>query len=211
MSSYTKIASDALTWQAACRIMCQYSCCLVCIHADCITGFKISGFTGDLGSAGFNERTSHSIIFKLTDGTNIKSDIQGLIQRNEPFEWEFTVAGEACIRRSNITQVYLKAGGNDGWYIREIYTYCQVEGNALYFPLNADPILYKWLDGDQFDELHYLVIYLNHSFISGSVGFIGPQESVLNGESDFSGLTIILAIYFLTFYNLYSSYLPSCY
>ena len=138
----------------------------------CITGFKISGFTGDLGSAGFSERHSHRIIFNLTDGTDIKNDIQGPIFRNQPFELEFALANETCISLFNITQVYLKAGGNDDWYIREIYTYCKVKGNTLYLPLNADPLLYKWLDGKS-------VIYLKHSFISRSVVLAGSQ--VANG------------------------------
>ena len=140
--------------------ICVHVLCLV-DSTGCITEFKISGFTGNLGYAGFSQRNSHNIIFKLTDGTDIKSDIQGPILRNQPFESEFTVANETCIRLSNITQVYLKAGGNDGWYIREIYTYCKVEGSTLYLPLNADPILYKWLDGDS----HHAVLYLNHSSV----------------------------------------------
>ena len=146
------------------------------IYTGCITGFKISGFTADMNSAESNGR--HSIIFKLTDGTDIKSDIQSPKPRNQPFEWEFTLANETCIRLSNITQVYLKAGSNDGWFIREVYTYCKVEGNSFYLPLNTDPILYKWLDGDQFDELHYLVIYLNHSFILGSGGHLKGETYI---------------------------------
>ena len=138
-------------------------------YTDCIKGFKITGFTGDGSSS-----SRHSVVFKLTDGTDIKGYIPGPIHHNEPFEWEFTVANETCIRRSNIRQVYLKEGGNDGWYIREVYTYCKVENNPNYLPLNAEPILYNWLDGDR--HIHNRVIYLKHSFALGSVGVgsVGP-------------------------------------
>ena len=140
--------------------------------SSCITGFKISGFTGNLVHSGFDERNTHTIVIELVNGTEIMSDIPGPILLNRPFKWEFS-PGETCVGLNDITRVYLKAGGNDGWYIREVYTYCKVEENGLYIPLTAEPTFYKWLDGNNFDLQHHEVLPLNHSFIVGSVGLIG--------------------------------------
>ena len=145
-----------------CYLIIYYTCS---ICTGCITKFKISGFTQDLAHANF--AGSHRIVFKLTDGTEIKRNILGPIHRNQPFEREFS-AGESCVGVYGIAEVYLVAGGNDGWYIQEIYTYCKVDGNPNYLPLNADPLLYDLLDGNS--NIRNRVLHLKHSFTLGSLG-----------------------------------------
>ena len=52
-----------------------------------------------------------------------------------------------CVRPDDITAISLKEGGNNGWYMKSIYTtYITKSGREL--PLTADKDFNKWIDGN---------------------------------------------------------------
>lgn len=67
---------------------------------------------------------------------------------------DFSAGSQFCLKKSDITQVSLIAGGTDGWFIKEITAYVKIESGS-YEELTKDTYFNKWLDGDEHDIYQY--------------------------------------------------------
>ena len=124
----------------------------------CITWLKISAQTGTgSNDPGFhpyymNGRT-HYIQLLLHNKPSVRGSIRGsasagmLYTLEMNFNRDFNI-GSGCVTRSDIKEVRLLAGGNDGWYITSITTYIK-EGQGAYQTLTSDENFDKWLDGNE--------------------------------------------------------------
>ena len=124
---------------------------------DCLTQFKISAQTGSLQGAGFSSTymngQTHHVVLMLRDGKLLQADLPSPAYHNWPYNHELSFVnafktGGICVKQSDIVQVKLKAGGNDGWYTTSISTFVKT-GKESYQELTNDSPFNKWLDGDE--------------------------------------------------------------
>lgn len=119
----------------------------------CITQFKIEAKTGSERYSGFSSVNmngkTHHIQLILKNGKVLVGDIKSPAYRGYPYSLEINLPiGGLCVSPADITQVKLKAGGNDGWKIESITTYAK-DGAGTYVELTSDPTFNKWLDGNE--------------------------------------------------------------
>ena len=125
---------------------------------DCITQFKISAQTGDLPGSEFLFEV-HYVLVRLSNNEVLQAYLPNPAYRNLTYDLEldfdinFSTGGQ-CVKRSDITEVKLKAGGKNGWYIIAISTFVK-DGKGSYEKLTEDDSFNKWLDGDEEDTYTY--------------------------------------------------------
>ena len=89
-------------------------------------------------------------------GTPIPCDVNNYCDAGAIVDFTFDGSETAsqCIHREDISGVRIRQGGNEGWFIKSVYTtYITDCGREL--PLTADTAFYKWVDGDS--DASYLV------------------------------------------------------
>ncbi len=127
---------------------------------ECIKSLVLEVMTGDLSNAQFSG--SHKIVLQLIN-QELKSDIKGPALRNSRYRSEMNLATDfdglgklkfQCVHRSNITQVRIESGGNDGWNIASVTTLIP-NGDGDYTKLTDNPSFNKWVDGNQEENYSY--------------------------------------------------------
>lgn len=74
------------------------------------------------------------------------------MKKNKGDLWKFKLTSFGfpqghCIRRHDIQNIVIKAGGFDGWNIRTIITLATSAAGRLY-PLTMDENVNRWVDGN---------------------------------------------------------------
>ena len=103
---------------------------------ECITQFKISAQMGNLQGSEFGSGTTHYIALQLKDGKMTKGKIEGPAYNDRDTEVELNFPRNLlpqipCIKRSDIKQVKLVAGGKDNWYITKSQPIPKLEQNLM--------------------------------------------------------------------------------
>ena len=105
--------------------------------------------TGDIYNA--QSSSNHGLVIVLMDGTKHEAELPNYKARDQPYEIELSAQSDfqpsLVCSKEYIKEVYLKARGNDGWYIASIDTY--TKANEGYTKLTADPDFNMWLDGNE--------------------------------------------------------------
>ena len=124
----------------------------------CITRLKIEAQTGNNKNAGFKLRllfseTHHFIQLVLRDGTVLQGDLKSPAERGAPYNLDMNLEDDfstwcRCVKRSDIAQVKLVAGGDDGWLISSITTHYFTVEAGVFKELTSDPSFNKWVDGN---------------------------------------------------------------
>ena len=89
----------------------------------------------------------------LNNDMKYRAELKGDKYEGKRYEIELYVYNDFIPRRlicthEDIKEVYLKAQGNDGWYVESIVTYT-AGTNKLYTKLTTDPGFTMWVDGDE--------------------------------------------------------------
>ena len=145
---------------------------------SCIEALRVLIETGNKAYAGFNKGTHH-IVIQLTDGEEVKRDLEHGVKKNEPYTKDFDDLG--CIRRSDISALYLEAGNDDGWFIAEVITQAKYQDQNDYVSLTSDVVFNKWLDTDRTNN-HYDPKNL-------SLNLLGTARSGFFSDFQISGTT----------------------
>ena len=109
---------------------------------------KVEAMTGDAADA--QSTSAHALVIVLKDGTKYEAELLGDKVQNQPYEIELSTDSfqpKLITTKAKIKEVYVKAGGNDGWEIASIDTYTDTTKKP-YTILTADPHFNKWVDGN---------------------------------------------------------------
>ena len=136
-------------------------------HHHCIRQLKIEVMTASGGNnpgwaswSWMMRGKKHKFGVVLKDGTVLTANLNNSPLGGDPLCMELNLEEDfgawcACVKRSDIEQVKLKAGGSDGWHVSSIKTHYLTEETGAYEELTDDPYLHKWLDSDDEDEYGY--------------------------------------------------------
>ncbi|ORU90327.1 MAG: hypothetical protein A6F71_05000 [Cycloclasticus sp. symbiont of Poecilosclerida sp. M] len=118
----------------------------------CIETMRVLIDTLDKIEAGFNG--THHIVLTLYNGTEVRRDMEGPVSQNQQYTNEFDLE---CTPKSEIFQVHLESGGDDGWFMAQVITQAKHRDQIDYTPLTTDTVFNKWLDGDRdnYDQVWY--------------------------------------------------------
>ena len=122
-------------------------------HHHCITRLKVEAQTPDRTFAGLYTSTHH-IQLVLRDGTVLQGDLRSPAERGRPYNREMVLEHDfsawcRCVKRSDIVQVKIVAGGNDGWLVGSITTHYLTGESGAFQKLTSDPYFNRWLDGNE--------------------------------------------------------------
>ena len=150
---------------------------------SCIEALRVLIETGKKAYAGFNKGTHH-IVIQLTDGEEVKRDLEHTAKRNKQYTKDFDDLG--CIRRSDISALYLEAGNDDGWFIAEVITQAKYQDKNDYVSLTSDIVFNKWLDTDRTNN-HYDPKHLSLNLLGTARSFSDFQISGTTSNENNAG------------------------
>ncbi len=127
-------------------------CFFLIEHSNCISTFRIRARTGNLPYSDFSSFYGHThyIHLLLRDERVLRGKLPSPAYRNTPYIHDLpftTTFADECIIQTEITQVKLVAGNNNGWYISSIVTYLLQDNGISILTNNSN--FFKWLDGNE--------------------------------------------------------------
>ncbi|ORU90326.1 MAG: hypothetical protein A6F71_04995 [Cycloclasticus sp. symbiont of Poecilosclerida sp. M] len=152
----------------------------------CIETMRVSINTGDRENANLRSNRVHHIVLTLYNGDEVRRDIVGPVGLNQEYTNEFDLE---CTPRSEISQVHLESGGDDGWFIAQVITQAKYQDQNDYVPLTSDVVFNKWLDGDRsnLDQRWYNARHLPLNLLD--ICFSDFQISGTTGDTTDSGFS----------------------
>ena len=115
---------------------------------------KVVAVTGNVYAGGQERRwgANPELEIILDNGKRYQAEMKGDKYKGKRYEIELYVQSDFTPRltctHQDIKEVYLRAGGNDGWYVESIATY--IAGiNKKYTKLTTDPGFNMWVDGNE--------------------------------------------------------------
>ena len=133
-------------------------------HHHCIRSLKIIARTGTNGDAGFASwkmfGNTHLIQLVLRDGTVLKGEFKSPAEKGKDYLLEIVLEDDfnawcMCVKRGDIKQVKIRAGGSDGWLISSIVTKYFTNESGDNRLLTSDQFFEKWLDSNDEDDYNY--------------------------------------------------------
>ena len=101
-----------------------------CLYIEHIAYVKVVAMTGNVGrDPGQSSRwgPNPDLVIVLNDGNKYKAELANDKNRGEQYQIELSAQSNFKPRlicpHADIKKVYLKARGNDGWYVKSIATY----------------------------------------------------------------------------------------
>ncbi|XP_067019270.1 uncharacterized protein [Acropora muricata] len=124
------------------------------LYTEYIAFVKVVSMTGNVGRGpGQSSRwgPNPELVIVLNDGNQYKAELANDKREGERYQIELSVHNfepSLICTHEDIKEVYLKARGNDGWYVESIATYT-AGTNRMYTKLTTDPGFTMWVDGDE--------------------------------------------------------------
>lgn len=142
-----------------------YHFVIVLLLGACITTLYVMGFSSNHVGANAPE-TAHMIEMKI-NGNVRKGRLPNLpgddFQRAKGDLWKLNVASfgftDTCIRKSEIEQIALEQGSNDGWHIDSIVTFVGT-ANGQTELATMDINTFQWIDGNGATDAKRFVLTL---------------------------------------------------
>ena len=120
----------------------------------CIAYVKVVAMTGNVYGGGQERRwgANPELEIVLNNGMKYRAEMKRDKYRGKRYKTELSVHSdftpELICTNHDIKEVYLKARGNDGWYVASIDTYT-TGTNKKYNKLTADPGFSMWVDDNE--------------------------------------------------------------
>ena len=125
------------------------------LSIELITYVKVQAMTGGVTNAESGD--DHGLVIVVKNGSKYEAELPNYKALGSTYEIELSAQNDfqpsLICSKQYIKEVYLQAGGNDGWYIASIETYARE--NEQYTKLTVDPDFNKWLDGNNEDHYPY--------------------------------------------------------
>ena len=124
------------------------------LYIEYIAYVKVEAMTGDANGGGQKSRwgANPELEIVLNNGKKYRAEMKRDKYRGKPYKIELSVNSDftpqLMCTHYDIKEVYLKARGNDGWYVASIATYT-AERNEKYTKLTADPGFSMWVDDNE--------------------------------------------------------------